>query len=274
MRLVFLGTPAFAVPTLEAIVRGGHQVAAVVVSHDVYIYYDVLCKVAYAHGIPVYLPNVRGLSFADRPHATYAHMACYKDRFESLAPAQRLQGVAWAKQQLDRRIAGEIGVDMPYATRSAFRRSGSGDILRKSDKVKVLIATHCFYDNPHGYGGMMFADFLEWLNFLGRMSERTDYDWYIKVHPDPWPGTLRIIDEFTRRFPRITAISPDSSHLQLAEEGIQFVLTCYGTVCFEYPLLGVPVITAAYNPTSSFDFNWHPASIADDRSSPTLHTRH
>ena len=34
MRLVFLGTPAFAVPTLEAMCAGGHEVAAVVTQPD------------------------------------------------------------------------------------------------------------------------------------------------------------------------------------------------------------------------------------------------
>ena len=34
MRLVFLGTPGFAVPTLEAIVQGGHDVAAVLTQPD------------------------------------------------------------------------------------------------------------------------------------------------------------------------------------------------------------------------------------------------
>ena len=34
MRLIFLGTPEFAVPTLEAIVKAGHQVAAVVTQPD------------------------------------------------------------------------------------------------------------------------------------------------------------------------------------------------------------------------------------------------
>src|ERR1035441_3536380 len=34
MRLIFLGTPAFAVPTLEAIVEAGHQVAAVLTQPD------------------------------------------------------------------------------------------------------------------------------------------------------------------------------------------------------------------------------------------------
>jgi methionyl-tRNA formyltransferase len=34
MRLVFLGTPAFAVPTLEALVRAGHEVTLVVTQPD------------------------------------------------------------------------------------------------------------------------------------------------------------------------------------------------------------------------------------------------
>lgn len=34
MKIVFMGTPDFAVPTLEALVRGGHQVAAVVTQPD------------------------------------------------------------------------------------------------------------------------------------------------------------------------------------------------------------------------------------------------
>ncbi|MBA0083864.1 MAG: methionyl-tRNA formyltransferase, partial [Acidobacteria bacterium Pan2503] len=34
MRLVFLGTPAFAVPTLERIVEAGHQVVSVVTQPD------------------------------------------------------------------------------------------------------------------------------------------------------------------------------------------------------------------------------------------------
>jgi methionyl-tRNA formyltransferase len=34
MRLVFLGTPAFAVPTLEAVVKAGHEVAAVLTQPD------------------------------------------------------------------------------------------------------------------------------------------------------------------------------------------------------------------------------------------------
>ena len=34
MRIVFMGTPDFSVPTLEALVKGGHEVLAVVTQPD------------------------------------------------------------------------------------------------------------------------------------------------------------------------------------------------------------------------------------------------
>lgn len=184
--------------------------------------------------------------------------------FRRLSPEEQRKGIALAKTQLERRFNGEVGVDMPYATKSAFRLSGGEKpVLRKSEKIKVLICSHCFYDNPHGLGGMLFLDFYEWLRYLGQISERTDYDWYLKVHPDPLPGTLKTIQEILAEFPRITIIPFETSHHQLAKEGIDFVLTVYGTVGHEYPALGVQVINAGYNPRVAYDFNWHPKSLEE-----------
>ncbi len=62
LRLIYLGTPSFAVPTLEALLRAGHKVAAVVSqpdrpkgrSHALSISPVKAC--ALAHGLPVFQP--------------------------------------------------------------------------------------------------------------------------------------------------------------------------------------------------------------------------
>jgi len=107
------------------------------------------------------------------------------------------------------------------------------------------------------------VDFYEWLCYLGKISEKTDYDWYLKIHPDPWPGTLETIQGILAEFPRITLIPHETSHHQLVKEGIDFVLTAYGSVGHELPALGVQVINAGYNPHVAYDFNWHPKSLEE-----------
>ena len=219
---------------------------------------------AYESGVPVYFPTIRSIGRQDRQYSGTSFFRHYREIFRSLPPEEQRNAILLAKRALERRLSGEVGVDMPYSTKSAFGKfNGDERVLRKSDKIKVLIATHCFYDNPHGVGEILFLDFYEWLRYLGSISEKTDYDWYLKMHPDPLPGTEAIIREIIREFPRITFISPEVSHHQLVRDGINFVLTVYGTVGQEYPALGVQVINAGYNPRIAYDFNWHPKTLAE-----------
>ncbi len=241
-----------------------NKVSAVISSHDCYLYFDVVCKVAYKYKIPVYFPNPIYLTRAEKPHTIHSYFLNYRQMFQKLSAEEKRDAIMLAKQQLHKRLNGEVGVDMPYSTKSAFHSNQNGkSILRKSENIKVLICSHCFYDNPHGYGGMLFLDFYEWLNYLGRISEKTSYDWYLKMHPDPLPGTLEIIQGILKQFPKITLIHHETSYHQLVEEGLDFVLTVYGTVGEECPLLGIQVINAGYNPRVAYDFNWHPKSIEE-----------
>ena len=64
MRIVFMGTPDFAVPSLEALVAAGHQVCGVfsqpdkpVGRHQNRLQPTPVKVCAQAHGIPVYQPS-------------------------------------------------------------------------------------------------------------------------------------------------------------------------------------------------------------------------
>ncbi|MFA5059072.1 MAG: hypothetical protein WC676_00395 [Candidatus Omnitrophota bacterium] len=242
-----------------------NNVKAVIATHDAYIYENILCKLSYQKNIPVYLPNIKSICLAKKPYTIYDPLfRDYPKKFRKLSVAEQVQGLEIARRQLERRFKGEVGVDMPYSTKSAFQSSENNTaVLRQSDKIKVLVCNHCFYDNPQAYGEMFFVDFYEWLHFLGKISEQTDYDWYIKMHPDPLPGTEEIIQEIIAQYPKITMIPAATSHIQLIKEGINFVLTAYGSVGHELAALGVQVINASYNPHYAYDFNWHPKDVME-----------
>jgi hypothetical protein len=158
-----------------------------------------------------------------------------------------------------------VGVDMSYSTKSAYSQKKKEErLIKPSSRKKILIATHCFFDSPHSYGNNLFPDFHDWFDFLGAVSEMSDYDWYFKTHPDFLPGNQEVLDHFRNKYPKFTQLPSDTSHHQIIEEGINFVLTTYGTIGFEYAALGKTVINASLvNPHIAYDFNIHPQSIEE-----------
>jgi hypothetical protein len=241
-----------------------HDVRAVSVSHCVYNL-AIPLRIAVARDIAAYQFNATHVYRLDAANfIAYTDFIYFRRLFGELPRNVQEAGLKEAEERINRRLAGEVGVDMPYATISAYGNSKPVRLIKESPRKKILIATHCFFDSPHGYGNNLFPDFYEWLDFLGRLTQKTDYDWYIKTHPDYLPGTREIIDSFVAKYPRFTLLQADSSHRQLIAEGIDVALTVYGTIGFEYAALGVPVINASlHNPHIAYDFNIHPRSIAE-----------
>ena len=152
---------------------------------------------------------------------------------------------------------------------SAFHKKKLPQILKKNNKLKILIAPHDFFDAVHVWGKIFFSDFYEWLIFLGKMSNQTNYDWYIKNRPNSGgkfkiyqPHTNIIIKKIIKKYPRIKLIPNHYSHKQLINEKINYVLTCYGSVAMEYAYHKIPVINASSNnPHIKYNFNHNPKNI-------------
>lgn len=243
-----------------------NNVCAVIVSHCVYNL-AIPLRIAVWQGVAAYQANIHHIYRLDAKNLfAYNDFFSFRKIFARLPGKMQVKGIETARERIRRRFSGEVGIDMIYSSKSAFGSPCRKRLLKKSSRKKILIATHCFFDSPHSYGNNIFPDFYEWLDFLGKMSEETDYDWYIKTHPDYLPGTMEIIKSFVARYPKLTLLPSDSSHHQLIAEGIDVALTVYGTIAFEYAALGIPVINASQNnPHVAYDFNLHAKDVEDYR---------
>ena len=241
-----------------------NDVRAVNLSHCVYNL-AIPLRIAIQMDIPVFQTNATHVYRLNKENLfAYSDYYRFPESFKALPIEIRKLGTEEAKSRLKRRFDGEAGIDMEYSTKSAFGNSRHERLLKKTSRKKVLIATHCFFDSPHGYGNNIFPDFYEWLDFLGKITEETDYDWYIKTHRDYLPGTKEIVDFFVRKYPRFKLLPTNSSHNQIIAEGIDVALTVFGTIGVEYAALGIPVINASQcNPHIAYDFNIH-AKDEDD----------
>jgi len=239
-----------------------HDVKAVNVSHCCYLV-AIPMRIAVHSGIPAYQVNAYG-GFCIKQERlwAYADFYDYPELFGRLSPDEQSKGLTIAQDRIARRFAGEIGVDMPYSKKSAYTEIKKDRVLSDNNKFKILVAAHCFFDSPNGIGPNLFVDFYEWFEFMGMISKKTDYDWYIKTHPDYLPGNIEIINNFITKYPKFKLIPADTSHHQLIDEGINCVLTTYGTIGWEYAALGKLVINASVtNPHIAYNFNIHPRSI-------------
>lgn len=243
-----------------------NNVCAVNVSHCVYNLAMPL-RLAVERNIPAFQSNITHIyRLSKSNYFAYNDFLYFPEQFASLPEKVKEAGITEAKRRIQRRFLGEVGVDMKYSNKSAYGESSHARLLRDSSRKKILIATHCFFDSPHSYGNNLFPDFYEWLDFLGKMTEVTNYDWYIKTHPDYLPGTMEIVLGFISRYPKFTLLPADASHHQIIGEGIDVALTTYGTIGFEYAALGVPVINASLcNPHIAYDFNIHAKDVEDYR---------
>ena len=225
------------------------QILAVLPSHDSYIGPGLLSRMAYKYETVVISAGIYGIDLPQEGFQLCTKFARYRSYFNSLQPHEKELSLEKIKKSLDwdSYVMDATGLQMRV-----------GDLtINKKREIKILVATHDFYDNPHAYSRMPFIDFYQWLLFLAEIAMETDYTWFIKCHPDSDGKEEEEIDKFVNLFPKFSKVDPKVSFNELKSNGLTHVTTCYGTVGQELPLLGITVINAAYNPHISYNFNIH-----------------
>lgn len=254
-----------------------HEVVAVLPNHTFYVNCGILARLAIARGIPVYHP---GRGYAPTRIPPYLNEAGwpenskrigpyfrYREIFSNLPIAQQERGIERGRAIIQERLQGVIDTKVLIHT-SAWGERSSEPIFKPSSKKKIVIFAHDFCDNIHKFRRMLFTDFYHWLESLLEEAAKTDYDWYLKPHPNLMLEEKNILNrhklgELALRFPKVTLLPSGLSNRQLLEEGIAAVFTVHGTAAHEYAYLGVPVVNAGDNLHRSYAFNLHPSTIEE-----------
>jgi hypothetical protein len=242
------------------------KISAVVVGHAVYKN-GIPARVCINYGLPAYQVNLSSIYSltSSRPLAHFDFLD-FPELFSNLSNETQKNSLEIARQRLEKRLSGYPAPELSYLPVSAHAKITGNEprLLKKTNNFKVLIATHDFYDSPHCNAETLYEDFYTWLEAIGEIAENTSFDWYIKNHPYLRGDGEAIVRELINRFPRIRMIPPETSHQQLVREGMNAVLTVYGTIGSEYAYLGLKVVNACVlNPHSAYNFNFNPKSISE-----------
>jgi hypothetical protein len=241
-----------------------NKVVSVITSHSVYTL-AIPARIAISKNINSFQCTAEAVYKLNKKRLYgWSEFKSYKKNFSKLSKNIKSKSLILAKNKLIERFSGHISKDVRGSSKSAYIKEKYEPIIKSNRNIKILIATHCFFDNPHPYGLNLFSDFYDWLLFLGDISEKKyNYDFYIKLHPDYLKGTKEIIDNFLLKYKRIKLIDSKYSHHQIIKEGIDFAFTCWGSISHEYPYFDIPVINASLNnPHINYNFSVSPKNLS------------
>ena len=250
------------------------NIKAIIGVHSVYSY-AIPLRIAINKDIPTYCVNFRKLSKIDsKMKYQHGEFIEFKNTFKLIKNDIKIEGIKLAKKKIEYRLSGTAGVksDLITSEISSFGNNFLPSLInKKNKKKKFVIFPHDFFDAIHAQGKNLFVDFYEWLEYLGKISKKTDYEWYIKNRPNfsgkfqiYQPQTEKVINDFIKKYPHIIKLPNNYPHNQIIDEGIDCALTVYGSVGLEYALFNIPVINANANNTHcNYNFNFHPKNLKE-----------
>ena len=232
-------------------------------------------RIALNKNIDAFAMNSENLSRLNKKMPLqYCEFKNYRKNFNNISPDKKISGIKQAKKKLLSRLAGNFSPDYHYATKSPFKKfkKSKKNVIKNTKKIKLVVATHDFVDAPHLYGKGFFPEFYQWLLFLGEISKKTNYDWYIKTHI-PYKGSKfeiyqpherNVVKDFVSAYKNFTVIPAKTTFPEIISNRIDGILTVNGTVGAELPYYNIPVINASRNnPHINYKFNIHPKNRKD-----------
>ena len=98
-----------------------HDVRAINISHCSYNL-GIPLRIAVTKDIPVYQFNAtNAYSLTKKNFIAYNDFVYFPEQFRKLSKIEQAKGIEEAKKQLKRRFSGEVGVDMAYSKKSAYK---------------------------------------------------------------------------------------------------------------------------------------------------------
>ena len=246
-----------------------NKVSAIIISHSVYCM-GLLGRIGLSKKVPVYVISpISHYKLTKKNYIKWSDQNRYPYLFKTFNENIKKKILLDSKYNLSNRLSGKkdfrYNISNPikpvFTGKKIFKKKSNNDIF------KVLIASHCFSDAPHVYGKLLFSDFFEWLQFLGKLTNHkktSNYIWYIKPHPAFYNLEHNIYEKLVIKYPKMKLLNPEITHNETINNfKIEGILTVFGSVGHEFPLFNIPVINAGNNPHSGYDFNLNPKNLKE-----------
>tara|TARA_B100002051_G_scaffold276703_1_gene327103 strand:+ start:15535 stop:17091 length:1557 start_codon:yes stop_codon:yes gene_type:complete len=239
-----------------------YDVKCVILSHSVYLP-AIMGRIALNKNRLFFTLSLAQLVNHSKKFPYSNNYKLYKKNFLKLPKKNQNELIKKAKIDLNKNIKGYSSEGIENLDHSPFVGTKDNAAIKKGNNLKILVASHCFTDSPHADGNFFFTDFYDWIEYLGKISLKTNYDWYIKPHPNPKykKKNIDVIQNFIKKYKNFNVVNHDVSHFSYLNK-IDYVLTLDGHIAEELSLFNMPIINGKPNGRfSNYNFSINPKSI-------------
>jgi hypothetical protein len=220
--------------------------------YTTYVHHGVPTRVAIECGINVYAFGnyqefAKLITSSDLVHTRNCDK--YKEDFAKFIDADYKRNQA--EVVLKKRFSGITDPSLSYMRESAYSHKGS--VLPEIEN-RFVIFLHDFYDSPHVYKDMIFNDFWDWICYTIEQLESLNAKYVIKPHPNQIELSDEVIIRLKTLYPSAVFLSEHVNNIDLVKAGMRCAITVYGTIAHEMAYLGIPTISCAHHPHTSFEF--------------------
>ena len=249
-----------------------NNVKFVMSSHSVYIQYGLICRIGDFFGAKILKVHDKanassnfglklmdkGLILQDFPYYNY------KFFFSKLK--KKRNALLIGKKILEKRFKGQIDYSTPYMKISAYNKGICNlNLFRNTKKKKIILFSHCFFDEPHRFRNMLFSDFYQFiLKTCQYIALNKDLELYIKPHPNGIDGNkffFQKLKKFFISYDNIIFLNSDINNHEIINSKPDLALTVHGTIAHELAYHKIPVINAGDNPHINYSFSLHPKNL-------------
>jgi hypothetical protein len=227
-------------------------------SYSSYIQHGIPAREALRAGVQVYSAGnlsqfFKRLESSDTLH-TVTHWR-YRANFEKLAHPEDARRIA--RTMLEKRFGGSVDKATLYMKASAY--GDSNDTMPEG--VEGVVFLHDFFDSPHCYRTMLFADFLEWSHYTLGLIQEHQLPLAVKPHPNQRPESREVVANLQKQYPGVRWLPQTLSNRTIFASGIRCGVSVYGTILHELAYHGIAALAAGDHPHTDFRIATTPVSV-------------
>ena len=234
------------------------------ITHSIFIRYGILCNfLSKSHKPEIYIfqPGDRRGNFLkniDFIKINLKHLVQmesywnYKSEFKKLKNKKKLLNIS--KKELNQRIYGSkinkhimIGEINPYTKKEIIN-------FKNTKKEKVIILASNFFDSAFFYRNSLYAESYTYTKKLLNIAKNTNFEWYIKPHPDGQPENDILIKKLQENYPFLKILPKSISNISFKNNNFKSMFSFEGTAIHEFVFMNIPSYCVGDNKQSAYKF--------------------